>query len=108
MNMLDVTIYDHDQPAEHLQPFLGVAAHAILLNVNDLTYDHTHPMSMAMSGMSMDQMMKHMPVIKPGEHIDPHLMFHVNLQERGAYRLWLQFKDQNGQIHTVSFLLSAI
>jgi hypothetical protein len=109
-SMIRFTIYDHGHPAEHLQPFLGVGAHAILLNANDLSYMHTHPMPMSMgmdTGMSMDQMMKNMPVIKPGDHIDPSMMLHVKLDEPGIYRMWLQFKDQNQQLRTVSYIVSA-
>jgi len=110
ISMVNIEVYQNGKPAEHLQPFLGVGAHAIILNTNDLTYDHTHPMHMSMSDMNMpmDQMMKHMPTIHPGDYIDPRMMIHLNLKEPGTYRMWIQFKDQQQKLHTVSYLITAV
>ena len=50
MSMLNVNILKDGKPATDLHPYLGVPAHAVFLDAQDLSYVHTHP-------MAMDQMM---------------------------------------------------
>ena len=107
---IHLAIYSHGELAEHLQPFLGVGAHAILLKPDDLSYIHTHPMpgSMAMA-MPMSEMMKHMPTLQPGDPVNPRMTLDILAQEPGAYRMWVQFKDRDNPhyLYTVPFTVYA-
>lgn len=42
--MLHVAILKDGEPATDLHPYLGVAAHAVLVKADDLSYVHAHPM----------------------------------------------------------------
>jgi hypothetical protein len=73
--MLDLKISEMGRPAHDLHPFLGVAAHIIMIGADTLNYIHVHPMDMDDS-----------------EGADPSsLQFHMTALKPGLYRLWVQF-----------------
>ncbi len=94
--MIQIHIAKHGAPARDLHPYLGVAAHAVLVQSTDQSYVHAH----SMSGGSMGHMdldagaMTHAksPVNPDTALIGPDSMLHVTLREPGEYKLWLQFR----------------
>jgi hypothetical protein len=102
MSMLDVAILKDGKPATDLHPYLGVPAHAVFLNAQDLTYVHVHPMS----GDQMDMSVEPPPL--PAEGPSPaSMMLHLALREPGVYRLWLQFRG-GSQLYVAEFTITAV
>ena len=93
----------HDgQPASDVTPFLGVAAHAVLISASDLSYVHVHAQvpGTGMGGMAgMPSMDGAPPLTGP---VPPNLTLHIEPPEPGTYRLWLQFMA-SGQVRTAAF-----
>ena len=104
MSMLNVNILKDGKPATDLHPYLGVPAHAVFLDAQDLTYVHTHP-------MAMDQMMADMskePPPMPENGPSPsEMMLHVAIREAGSYKLWLQFRG-GSQVYVAEFSITAL
>ena len=70
------------RPVRDLQPYLGAYGHLVALHAPDLAYSHVHP---------------------DGEDRAPGaITFDTELDERGAYRLFLQFQT-GGRVHTAAF-----
>ena len=99
-------------------PYLGVAAHAVFIDVADLTYVHAHatpaaahaddeaaPMKRgrSMPGMSMPEAGD--TPMRPGRLLAPDLTLHVRAPKAGTYLLWLQFMA-GGQVRTVPFAVA--
>ena len=104
MSMLNVNILKDGKPAMDLHPYLGVPAHAVFLDAQDLSYVHTHP-------MGMDQMMADMtkePPPMPENGPSPsEMMLHVAIREAGSYKLWLQFRGGT-QVYVAEFSITAL
>jgi hypothetical protein len=100
--MIDVEILKDGKPATDLHPYLGVPAHAVFLNAQDLTYVHVHPMGMDQMDMSVE------PPPMPENAASPaEMMLHVGVKETGTYKLWLQFRGGT-QLYVAEFTLNAI
>jgi hypothetical protein len=70
------------RPVRDLQPYLGAYGHLVALHAPDLAYSHVHP---------------------DGEdRAAGAITFDTELDERGTYRLFLQFQTA-GRVHTVAF-----
>jgi hypothetical protein len=70
------------RPVTDLEPYLGAYGHLVALHAPDLAYSHVHP-----DGEDR----------RAGA-----ITFDVELDEPGAYRLFLQFQTR-GRVHTVAF-----
>ncbi|HEX6026946.1 MAG TPA: hypothetical protein VFZ00_33420 [Solirubrobacter sp.] len=70
------------RPVTDLEPYLGAYGHLVALHAPDLAYSHVHP-----NGEDR----------RAGA-----ITFDVELDEPGAYRLFLQFQTR-GRVHTVAF-----
>jgi hypothetical protein len=110
MDTIEVQILKGDAPATDLHPYLGVPAHAVFLNSQDLTYVHVHPMplmsgsdAMNMPGMDMSKMTMDMP---DSASCPPDMALHVSVKEPGTYKLWLQFRG-GSQLYIAPFVLVA-
>jgi hypothetical protein len=110
MDTIEVQILKGDTPATDLHPYLGVPAHAVFLNSQDLTYVHVHPMplmpgseTMNMPGMDMSKMTMDMP---DNASSPPDMALHVSVKEPGTYKLWLQFRG-GSQLYIAPFVLVA-
>jgi hypothetical protein len=110
MDTIEVQILKGDTPATDLHPYLGVPAHAVFLNSQDLTYVHVHPMPltsgsdpMNMPGMDMSKMTMDMP---DNASSPPDMALHVSVKEPGTYKLWLQFRG-GSQLYIAPFVLVA-
>ena len=103
MEMVEVQVLKNGQPAKDLHPYLGGAAHAVFLNVKDLSYVHVHPMAM---GAMMD-MSRPMPDMPDNASVSPDMMLHIALHEAGTYKLWLQFRGENDKLFIAQFTIIA-
>lgn len=120
-------------PAPDLTPYLGVAAHAVLIAATDLSYIHVHAAPAAapaaggtgaatrhdLTGMAGTNVPgpshaggEHggMPGMggappRPGAKVPPDLVLHVRAPRAGTYLLWLQFMA-GGQVRTVPFVVA--
>jgi hypothetical protein len=79
---LTFRITRHGRPVADLEPYLGAYGHLVALHAPDLAYSHVHP-----NGEDR----------RAGA-----ITFDVELDEPGAYRLFLQFQTR-GRVHTAAF-----
>lgn len=86
--------------APDLRPYLGVAAHAVLISAADLTYVHAH------AAPAASPTMHHMAgaAMHPDGDVPPELALHVQAPKAGRYVMWLQF-EAGGQVRTVRFVV---
>jgi hypothetical protein len=61
---------------------------------------------MAMGEMSMAHMDMHGPGLPDNAISSPDMMLHVELQEPGTYKLWLQFRG-GSHLYVAPFVLTA-
>ncbi len=81
MSTLDVNILEDGKPATDLHPYLGVPAHAVFLNGQNLSYVHVHPMAMGQAvNMSMNMEAPPMPEAGPSPSA---MMLHLARHEAG-------------------------
>jgi uncharacterized protein len=73
-----------------LRPYLGAAAHAVLVNVQSLEYVHVHPMAESAAN-AMDAMEMAAP-----STFDGRMKLMLPALHPGTYRLWLQFNAPSG------------
>jgi hypothetical protein len=111
MDMIEVQILKGDTPAKDLHPYLGVPAHAVFLNSQDLSYVHVHPMPVSagavnMMGMSPSEMRKMTVEMPDSSSSPPNMMLHVSVREPGTYKLWLQFRGGD-QLYIAPFIMTA-
>lgn len=95
-SMMSLTVLKDGKPAQDLGNYLGVAAHAVFISTDDLSYVHAHAMAAPMAGHATHGD----PSAVPGQ-----LMLHAKPAHAGPYALWVQFKGGN-TIRTVPFLLT--
>jgi hypothetical protein len=102
---LTASITKHGRFAKDLQPYLGAAAHVVLIATSDLSYLHVHPLAtgqpMAMSATNMA-----MPSVANGP-VAPRMQLEIPaLTHPGAYKMWLQFRG-GGSLYVAPFTLVA-
>ena len=108
MATLDVAILKNGQPATDLHPYLGVPAHAVFLDAQDLSYVHVHPtakgetMNMGMNGSMAMADPPPMPENGPSPNA---LQLHLALRQPGTYKMWLQFRG-GSQLCIAEFTLT--
>ncbi len=110
--MIPVTITRDGKPAAGLRPYLGGAAHAIVIDARTLDYLHAHPIPAGPGATpAHDEQaamgdMAAMPALAPGATIAPHLVLHVRAPSAGTYKLWLQFQAPAG-LEVAPFVMTA-
>lgn len=103
--------------ATDLRPYLGGAAHAVLIDTRTLDYLHVHPVAATQAGSADDAMtsdtggMGAMPgmtaaPLADDAHVAPKLALHLVAPQPGTYKLWLQFRGADG-LHVAPFTLVA-
>lgn len=108
--LLDLTVSKGDDPAEDLVPYLGAAAHCVLINVKTLSYVHVHPMLKGskpedMSHMSNSQMIENADQISKA---GPFMQMQLPALPAGSYKTWIQIKGGPSQhTYTAAFTLVA-
>ncbi|MGB8908307.1 MAG: hypothetical protein WCC84_06125 [Candidatus Cybelea sp.] len=101
---VDVTVLEGGRPASDLATYLGAAAHAVLINVQSLSYVHVHPSARGAAG-SMNMTMS------PGTEMDmsgsagPLMQMNLPSLPAGSYRLWVEFRGAGGKVFTAPFTL---
>jgi hypothetical protein len=111
-SMLTLHVTENGKPAKDLKPYLGVAAHVVLIGTDSLDYVHVHPMAMGGDGhdahgheMSHDMPGMAMHEAAPAA-IAPDMMLHVAVPKPGLYKMWVQF-DGGRSLYTVPFVAAA-
>lgn len=99
---LTLHILRDGKPAPDLAPYLGVAAHAVLISAADLTYIHAHA-APAATGTGRHHDMAGMAASPGAKAAD--LVLHVTAPKAGTYLLWLQF-SAGGRVRTVPFVVA--
>ena len=89
---LDLVIVKGDDPADDLAPYLGAAAHVVLIDRSTLAYVHVHPMlkgqATSMGSMSPEAM----EAMESSNKAGPMMMLHLPALPPGTYAVWVQFK----------------
>lgn len=101
--MLGVHISKAGAPARDLRPYLGAAAHIVMIDAHDLSYIHVHPM--LAGGAAMSGAMSGMKLPAPSK-AGPALLVHVTPKTRGTYKLWLQFANAAGAVYVAPLVLA--
>lgn len=91
-----IAISKAGQPATDLSPYLGVAAHAILIRAADLSYVHAHPTE----GGTDHGHGAHAGHAAPAS-VAPEMMLHLTPPGAGRYTLFLEFIG-GGEIQTLA------
>lgn len=89
---IEATISRSGKIVTGLRPYLGAAAHAVLVNVKTLDYVHVHPMAMSFSHATDDM---EMPA---SATFDGRMKLMLPALRPGTYRLWLQFQAPTGLV----------
>jgi hypothetical protein len=94
--MIRIHIAKHGTPARDLHPYLGVAAHAVLVQSTDQSYVHAHSMLEDSRG-HRDAVGRYSRCLADSDTalIGSDSMLHVRLREPGEYKLWLQFHGRD-------------
>ncbi|MDQ2909145.1 MAG: hypothetical protein M3R44_07335 [Candidatus Eremiobacteraeota bacterium] len=113
---LTIHIRKNGHPARDLHPYLGALAHVVLLDADDLTYVHAHPMPLRATtmkppsgnaSMSGDRALEMaMPALAARTVTTPDMFVQVAVHKPGPYQLWLQFRG-GGSLHVARLLLTA-
>lgn len=98
-SMMSLTVLKDGKPAQDLDTYLGVTAHAVFVSTDELDYVHAHAMAAPMPGQA--------PHGGHGGHgdagaVSAQLMLHAKPAHAGPYALWIQFKGGD-TIRTVPF-----
>lgn len=92
-------------PANDLRPYLGAAAHVVMISTNDLSYIHVHPtLGSAASMAGMD--MSHMEPAAGAPASGPDMMVHLTPGGAGLYRMWFQFANAGGAVYVAPLTLA--
>lgn len=84
---LFATIQRKGKPANDLHPYLGAAAHIVMLNTSNLTYAHVHP---------EEHMRANDAMAMPADPVNPKIPMSLPpLSRHAAYKLWIQFQGGN-------------
>ncbi len=87
------------KPIDDLQPFLAAAGHIVVMRADARTFAHEHAEVKDAQGR---------PVFAtPGQRFGPVLDVHAAFDTPGVYRLWGQFRLDDGHVITVPFTLHA-
>lgn len=105
--MLRALILRYGRPAKDVRPYLGAAAHVVIIDTSNLNYLHVHPESAAhgamnMPGMNMAGM--HNDDLPPSRVVAPELTLHVSPLRRKAYKLFFEFRG-GATVYTAPFTL---
>ncbi len=100
------------QPVHTLQPYLGEAAHIVIMSEDAQTFAHTHgaPVQEAgIFGTSSSQMGQggdgHGQGAMSGVTYGPEIAFSYTFPAPGLYKVWGQFKADDGHVLTADFVV---
>jgi len=113
-------VKDEKGQIAHLLPYLGMAAHAVVLSADDSVFVHLHPMGTVSASaqqafaardrgdttdsgrlrLSAESTSMPMPM---QASIDGHLSFPYEFPKPGRYRIWVQVRAPASQVLTAAF-----
>ncbi len=100
-NKLTFNVDEKGRPAHDLSAYLGVAAHAVLIDAQTLGYLHVHA---TVKGVSMEDAMK---AADNGEPLSGPIMdIHLPALAPGSYKLWIQFEGYGLKVYTAPYTLA--
>ena len=111
---LDLTIVQGDDPATDLVPYLGAAAHVVMISTSTLDYVHAHPMVKSLSakqnsgtGNSMSGMnMNGMKAMTGAQKAGPFMTLELPALPKGVYKTWVQFAAGSSlKVYTAPFTI---
>lgn len=82
---------------DDLQPYLGAAGHVVVMRADGSMFGHRH-------AETYDDRDRPVPAL-PGTEFGPELDLHVRFELAGAYRLWAQFRLDDGTVVTAPFVV---
>jgi P-type Cu+ transporter len=87
------------RPVADLQPYLGAAGHVVVMRQDGSMFGHRHAETFDDEGRPVFAL--------PGTEFGPELDLHVRFEVPGAYRLWAQFRLDDGTVVTAPFVVHA-
>jgi hypothetical protein len=97
------------RPADDLEPYMGMAGHAVFVRTDRTVFAHVHPVgSVAMPALELAQATLGSPAAVSNRHaahahsVSPVVSFPYGFPQPGDYRIFVQIK-RSGRIETGSF-----
>ncbi|WP_198972397.1 hypothetical protein [Xylophilus sp. ASV27] len=103
--MVALTILKDGAPAKDLGLYLGVPAHAVFVNTDDLAYVHAHAMAADAAHGGHARHESHGAHGARKAAIPARLVLHATPPRAGRYALWIQFMG-GGRVRTVPFVIT--
>lgn len=97
---LMLTVFQGRRLAANLRTYLGAAAHAVFINTSTLAYVHVHPTVLGSPDMDMTGSAESM-----SQPAGPRMQMKLPPLPTGTYRLWVQFRGQDGEVFIAPFTL---
>ena len=104
----------HGEPATDMQPYMGMAAHAVVIRSDASVFAHVHPAG-SISMASFDLAQASLPdypvpgamgsMAMPPETVPPEISFPYGFPKPGLYRIFVQIK-RSGNVQTAVFVAS--
>jgi Cu+-exporting ATPase len=88
------------RPLDDLRPYLAAAGHVVIMRADGSTFAHEHADVEDASGRPVFAL--------PGQRFGPELEVHATVGSAGTYRLWAQFRLDDGRVVTAPFTVDAI
>jgi hypothetical protein len=100
---LQVHITKGGSPATDIHPYLQALAHVVLIDADDLSYIHVHPVPLAQNAPATTRV-----TVYSGHTgvVPADMLLRVTAREAGTYKLWFQFRG-GSSLHVASFVLTA-
>jgi hypothetical protein len=101
----------HGKPAADMQPYMGMAAHAVIIRSDASVFAHVHPAgSISMASFDLGQAglsdnYGHGAMAMPMETVPPEISFPYGFPKPGLYRVFVQIK-RSGEVQTGVFAAS--
>jgi Cu+-exporting ATPase len=87
------------RPLDDLRPYLAAAGHVVIMRSDGQTFAHEHADVRDRDGRPVFAL--------PGQTFGPDLPVHANFDTPGTYRLWGQFRLDDGTVITAPFTVEA-
>jgi Cu+-exporting ATPase len=98
----DLTFSLHDAstgaPLRDLRPYLAAPGHVVIMRADGTTFAHEHADVRDRDGNPVFAL--------PGQTFGPDLPVHVHFDTAGTYRLWGQFRLDDGRVITAPFTVA--
>ena len=88
------------EPVGDLKPYLGAAAHAVVLDAAAETFVHTHGEQVGAGGASHAD-----EGDAAARRYGPEIAFHHTFPRPGLYKLWGQFQTHDDRVVTADFVV---